>query len=542
MTVTNTLELRAYAVIAQQTYDNTLPKDGITGDVPDGFGGAYVEITQDVTNDATGFQARAFFNTSKKELVIAFTGTEGFGSDTGEFVADLQANVPLAIAGVAPQVLQGQAFIAQAIGAATAGGNFGYDITYVGHSLGGFLAQAASKDGIEGEVVVFNAPGAGGFLDIPQSGTFSEDRYTYVYSDPDTWSLIGKSVHSVGNRLSDNILIVPEAIDHSIDNLVLGLDDAVTNNATLPFSNETIFSPVNEALSILGLAPLLALYDPPSDSPNPPTSEPGDLVGTSGDDTLTGTNGANVLNGAGGDDKLFGLNGNDTLKGGDGTDRLYGGSGDDRLEGGNGNDYLRDDGGKDKFIGGAGTDTASYYGWYASTAANTKTLEVNLSTGANNSADTYSSIENLLGSNTQKDVLTGTNGANVLNGAGGDDKLFGLNGNDTLKGGNGNDLLYAGDDNNHLFGGSGADTFVFELETGTNTIHDFEANKDKIDLSLVSDEILNLFQLQSYHMTESGSDVIIDWSGADKIVIENASLNDLDEDNFIFAFDPWGLY
>ena len=43
-------------------------------------------------------------------------------------------------------------------------------------------------------------------------------------------------------------------------------------------------------------------------------------------------------------------------------------------------------------------------------------------------------------------------------------------------------------------------------------------------------------------MTESGSDVIIDWSGADKIVIENASLNDLDEDNFIFAFDPWGLY
>ena len=74
----------------------------------------------------------------------------------------------------------------------------------------------------------------------------------------------------------------------------------------------------------------------------------GNFVGTSGNDTNTGTTGDNVL---------AGNAGNDTLNGGDGNDYLYGGSGDDTLNGGTGNDVLRGGTGADSLTGGAGNDT-----------------------------------------------------------------------------------------------------------------------------------------------------------------------------------------
>ena len=61
-------------------------------------------------------------------------------------------------------------------------------------------------------------------------------------------------------------------------------------------------------------------------------------IGTSYDDTITGTNGNN---------KLWGMNGFDVLNGGGGNDVLYGGNNGDNLHG---------DGGNDKLIGGRGTD------------------------------------------------------------------------------------------------------------------------------------------------------------------------------------------
>ncbi|MCB4379588.1 calcium-binding protein, partial [Synechococcus sp. MU1644] len=175
-------------------------------------------------------------------------------------------------------------------------------------------------------------------------------------------------------------------------------------------------------------------------------------------DKFVGTNGTNELDGAGGHDTLHGLDGDDNLIGREGDDRLYGGSGNDTLDGGDGDDYLRDEGGKDHYIGGSGSDTASYWGWYASQAENSKTLTVNLSTGVNNSGDTYNSIENLLGSDKQKNHLTGTNGVNDLEGGVGEDSLYGLGGNDALRGDAGKDQLFGGAGNDKLYGGSGSDT------------------------------------------------------------------------------------
>jgi Ca2+-binding RTX toxin-like protein len=64
------------------------------------------------------------------------------------------------------------------------------------------------------------------------------------------------------------------------------------------------------------------------------------LVGTSGNDTLTGGDGNDTLDGGAGDDRLDGGAGNDQLFGGSGNDTLLGGTGGDFLEGGLGNDSI----------------------------------------------------------------------------------------------------------------------------------------------------------------------------------------------------------
>ena len=71
---------------------------------------------------------------------------------------------------------------------------------------------------------------------------------------------------------------------------------------------------------------------------------------TSGDDTLTGSDGS---------DLVFGMGGNDYLAGGGDQDVLYGGSGNDTLDGGTKNDILFGGSGNDSIIGGSGGDIIS---------------------------------------------------------------------------------------------------------------------------------------------------------------------------------------
>lgn len=235
-------------------------------------------------------------------------------------------------------------------------------------------------------------------------------------------------------------------------------------------------------------------------------------------DKLYGSAGSNRLDGAGGDDSLHGHDGHDTLIGGAGTDRLYGGRGNDHMEGGDGDDYLRDDDGTDRFDGGAGFDTASYWGHATGVRANLKT-------GANNSSDTYVSIEGLVGSQKASDHLTGDDGNNYLRGAAGNDTLIGAGGNDTLRGDSGNDRMK---------GGAGADTFVFHNGFGQDVVIDFAANGDAdvLDFSAVS-EIESFSDLKSNHATQSGSDVVISL-GNHSITLEDVQLSALNSDHFVF--------
>jgi len=101
------------------------------------------------------------------------------------------------------------------------------------------------------------------------------------------------------------------------------------------------------------------------------------IVGTPGNDVLSGTGAADVIaglggndtiSGAGGNDVICGGGGNDTLNGNTGNDRLFGELGDDTLSGGNGNDWLDGGEGNDALAGNAGNDTCDGDGGLADTA------------------------------------------------------------------------------------------------------------------------------------------------------------------------------
>ena len=90
--------------------------------------------------------------------------------------------------------------------------------------------------------------------------------------------------------------------------------------------------------------------------PPPPPSGDCTVTGTAGPDIINGTPGPDVICGLGGNDIIRGFGGNDRLRGGDGRDRLYGGPGADILVGGLRNDILVGGLGSDTLLGAAGSD------------------------------------------------------------------------------------------------------------------------------------------------------------------------------------------
>lgn len=80
------------------------------------------------------------------------------------------------------------------------------------------------------------------------------------------------------------------------------------------------------------------------------------ITGGPTDDTLTGTNLADLIFGLAGDDIISGEKGDDCILGGDGEDIIFGNEGEDSISGNNGNDIIKGGSGNDNLHGNEGTD------------------------------------------------------------------------------------------------------------------------------------------------------------------------------------------
>ncbi|WP_051248877.1 beta strand repeat-containing protein [Inquilinus limosus] len=219
-------------------------------------------------------------------------------------------------------------------------------------------------------------------------------------------------------------------------------------------------------------------------------------TGTTFNDSLIGSDGANVLDGHDGDDGLRGGAGTDSLIGGAGTDTagygdsaagvmvdltagtgaggdaegdtlatienvngsafndtLIGAAGANVLAGGAGDDTLRGGAGADTLNGADGSDFASYEG---SAAAVTVNLQAGTASGGDAQGDTLTAIENLIGSG-NADQLTGSAADNILRGGAGTDTINGGGGNDSVDAGSENDVVSGGAGIDSLWGGAGDD-------------------------------------------------------------------------------------
>ncbi|MEM9154616.1 MAG: M10 family metallopeptidase [Cyanobacteria bacterium P01_F01_bin.33] len=203
-----------------------------------------------------------------------------------------------------------------------------------------------------------------------------------------------------------------------------------------------------------------------------------ELVGGNQDDVIQvdAFSGDVTLHGHDGDDLLTVGSGNNVLDGGNGNDRVFGGFEEDSLVGGNHDDTLLGDYGNDTIDGGEGTDRLVEYGSYESRILTDTSLTSVNSTDPHSEVDSLNSIEEVgLYANSGNNLLDAAafNGKVTLEGGGGDDDLRGGFNDDSLSGGIGNDML---------FGGSSGVDRVIEEGNFDFTLTDASLTADSTDL------------------------------------------------------------
>ncbi|MEA2434827.1 MAG: hypothetical protein QOG54_2284 [Actinomycetota bacterium] len=225
---------------------------------------------------------------------------------------------------------------------------------------------------------------------------------------------------------------------------------------------------------------------------------PLNAFGGSGNDSLTGSDSYDILEGGPGADAIdggdvgaeagtniaqykestAGVNVNLTTgigSGGDALgdtltniDTLFGSSFADTLVGNTNGNAFQGFGGADQISGFDGDDLIAYLDSPAGVHVDLASAQA---TGGDAQGDTFTAIENVLGSEFE-DVLTGNAGANFLGGVGGDDTVEGGDGEDTIEGGHGED---------HELGGAGDDYFWAGFEFDDNDVIDGGDGKDYIN-------------------------------------------------------------
>jgi len=169
-------------------------------------------------------------------------------------------------------------------------------------------------------------------------------------------------------------------------------------------------------------------------------------------------------------------------------------------------------GGNDSIIGNGNTRIS----YVNASGPVTVDMTTGIATGnASVGTDTFSGVSQVRGSNAG-DTIIGNEFNNNLDGQGG---------NDTLTGGAGSDTLT---------GGGGTDTFVFADGFGFDTITDFnQAQGDRIDLTGVT-AVTDFATLQTFAL-QDGTNTVIDFTDGNVITLNNVTLTNLTQNDFIFG-------
>jgi len=212
------------------------------------------------------------------------------------------------------------------------------------------------------------------------------------------------------------------------------------------------------------------------------------FFGSYGDDTVTNHG---QMKGS-----IYMGEGDDTFdnRGGKVDHDVYGQKGDDTLITDDANVHLQED-------AGGGTDTVKSTVTYTLTA----------------------NVENLILLGNANIDGTGTKSANTITGNHGDNTLTGMAGSDTLHGGQGNDLLV---------GGVGKDVFVFATHDGHDTISDFKAGTDHVDLT-GQNVISDFNDLVNNHVSASNGNLVIHM-GTDTLTLQHTQVGELNVNDFSF--------
>jgi Ca2+-binding RTX toxin-like protein len=300
------------------------------------------------------------------------------------------------------------------------------------------------------------------------------------------------------------------------------------------------------------------------------------LYGTSGNDSISLTNGRALVYGDDGNDNITTGSSNDVLDGGAGNDNLYGNAGNDTLIGGTGNDYMEGGQGNDTYVFAKGhgqdtiydtegADTIQFtdvdfaevkfrknnydliiYGYNDNDSVliqdffyrDSYTIEnfvfkdktVTLAQLRKDGMQLYGTSGNdSISITTGRVLVYGDDGNDNITTGSSNDVLDGGAGNDNLYGNAGNDTLIGGTDNDYMEGGQGNDTYVFAKGHGQDTIYDTEG-ADTIQFTDVDFAEVkfrkNSYDLIIYGYNDNDSVLIQDFFYRDSYTIENFVFKD----------------
>lgn len=342
----------------------------------------------------------------------------------------------------------------------------------------------------------------GGFGDV-LSGGDGRDTLSYQHSFDAVTIDLSTNTASNGDASGDNIQLFENLLGSAWSDILVG--DTGDNVIEGGASSDSMFGGAgNDTLSYqqssAGVTVDL-LFDVGfgGDAEGDTYSSFENLIGSTSEDVLSGTDDANTLNGNGGPDELFGRRGDD---------RLVISASPSKVDGGADTDLL--------FVN-AGSPVE------LSTTTFQNIEKVYVRDGA---VLDMSSVEAGTKIFSQSVAESDTSVIGVL--------IVGTSGADRIQGGKGNDVMMGGKGGDSLFAGAGADTFVFTDGDGRDVIRTFDRTMDKLDVSSLAASMDDM----TFRSYRGGTGIVITFEGdsapSDKIILLDVAYQSLTEGNFLF--------